>query len=118
MQSAFSLRVSAHPPANPLFSLGCLGPHMPRRVPFGKSSTSSKWTQNELFTSSRSFVICPATASDVWRRWLVHRLAALSAGPPLPYRPLAYAGGAVTWVPHIARLLLVEVEGRAPLAYA
>eukprot|EP00964_Phaeocystis_antarctica_P160321 scaffold131849_cov24-Phaeocystis_antarctica.AAC.1 len=31
---------------------------------------------------------------DVWRRWLVHRLAALSAGLPLPYRPLAYAGGA------------------------
>ena len=28
---------------------------------------------------------------------------------PLPYRPLAYAGGAVTWVPHIASARLLAV---------
>eukprot|EP00964_Phaeocystis_antarctica_P032456 scaffold18385_cov42-Phaeocystis_antarctica.AAC.5 len=65
MTAAFAVLAAAVIRAVAAFTNGPLsGPHMPRRVPFGKSSTSSRWTQNELFTSSRSFVICPATASE------------------------------------------------------
>ena len=34
---------------------------------------------------------------------------ALAPDSPLPYRSLAYAGGAVTWVPHIASARLLAV---------